>query len=379
GISLLPSLDRYTLTFSNLPDTASEIFSLGGKTIGFADQVGKGTVRVIGVTPANFGLIKGGTEIVNRLLEDAIDGMPNNLIYTDASSMTVRRGPYVIHHAFRDGELTGLYFDLYDAGLTILEDPFTDADGSYIYFDFGDLDVSRPTLAFTGGRLEELTEADDQTTFRITGPTATFVASRLFCPDGFYPSSIEGKDDQGRSYFVEYDWNNEYDSLYIKSVLPAGGITYTITWSDTPVADGCDYEIFEGSVLTNNSNADKDYLIENTAPSNSAQRYCDNNSHLVYKFDIRGWNDPTFYLSVSQNYIIEVSSDGSDWQMAFDYSQGGKVPVLQNADNKTTLSIRPGDFSIEDQLYIRIRNCHPSMGWGGSVYRISWQYVVYKY
>ncbi len=378
GASLVSSMSQYTLSFKNLPDSARELFSSGGKTIGFSDPVGKGQLRVIGVSPAGFGYTARGTEIVQRLLEDAIDDMPSNLIYTDSPSMTVRRGPYVIHHAFTEGELSGLYIDLYDANLSILEDPYVQGNTSKILFDVDGVDVSGPTLAFTGGRLEELKEESLKTTFRITGPTATYVASRLFCPDGLYPATIEGRDAQGNSVFVEYDWNNAYDSLYLKSDLPSGGVTYIVTWSDEPVEDGCNYETVWGSVLTSNLNLDKDYLIENTAMANGAQRYCDNNTHLIYKFDISGWNDPTFYLSVSQNYIIEVSPDGSDWQMIYDYSEGGKVPLLKNADNKTIVSLRPGQYGIEEDFYIRIRNCHPETGWGGSVYMITWMYVVYK-
>ena len=141
--------------------------------------------------------------------------------------------------------------------------------------------------------------------------------------------------------------------------------------------DGAPYQLVEESVITTNANLDRDYLIENTAMSNSAQRYCDLATYLIYEFDISDLDHVTFYLSISQNYLLEVSDDNEHWTVAYDYSQGGKIPHIENADNKTILTIVPSEFGIEDTLYIRLRNAYPTIGWGGSVYRISWKYRVY--
>ena len=377
GEKLSSAYDQFTLSFLSLPEQASVLYESSDKPVGFKTKVGEGQFRMIGVSPANFAHIGNGSKYVLRFLEDAIDDMTKDLYYAESEIMMAQRGPYTILHAYRDTDLYGTYLDLFDPDLAIVEDPFIDADKSYIYYDVSSIDTSVPTLAFTGGKLESQSEGDRLTTFKISGPTATFVASRLFCRDGLYPESIKGTDHSGGEVFVDFDWNNQYDSLLILSDIPQGGVTYEISWSEKPVKDGSGYTLVEGSVTTTNANEDKDYLIENTANSNGSQRYCDLGGYLIYKFDISEWNQVMFYLSVSQNYILEVSSDKTNWTIAYDYSEGGKVPVLKNADNKTILTINPSDYGIEDVLYIRLRNAHPDLGWGGSVYLISWKYRIY--
>lgn len=372
------SYNRFTLTFDNLPATADVLAESSGKPIAFSQDVGKGQIRVIGVSAANFAKTQYGSECMLRLTEDAVGESRTEYIYADSDLYKAERGPYVACHTFAGQTLDGLYLNLYDDNLSILENPELEANTSYLFYSLDGLDLSKPALAFTGGRQEgEVTREERKTVFTITGPTATFTASRLFAPEGLYPAEITGVDKDGRHVSVDMSWSNEYHSLYLISDIPYGGVTYTVTWGETPVPDGAGYEVVEESVTTTNANEDAEYLIENTAMSNSAQRYCDLATYLIYKFDISDMDHVVFYLSVSQNYILEVSQDGKDWTIAYDYSQGGKVAHLKNADNKTILTINPGDYGISDTLYIRLRNSNPSLGWGGSVYRISWKYRVY--
>lgn len=379
GVSLDKAYAPFVLNFDNLPADAEELASNEGKTIAFSKTVGDGEIQVYGVSAANFATVANGSEAILKIVQDAVDSGSSEFFFSESDLLMARHGPYTVAHAFAGQVLDGRYLDLYDDELTIVEDPLLSAGSSVLYYAIDDLDLSVPHVAFTGGRVVgDILETAGKTEFTLTGPTAAFVASRLFCQDGLYPASVTAvRADNGREIEVEYNWNNAFDSLYLLSEIPSGGVTYTITWGTTPVQDGAPYQLVEESVITTNANLDRDYLIENTAMSNSAQRYCDLATYLIYEFDISDLDHVTFYLSISQNYLLEVSDDNEHWTVAYDYSQGGKIPHIENADNKTILTIVPSEFGIEDTLYIRLRNAYPTIGWGGSVYRISWKYRVY--
>ena len=141
------------------------------------------------------------------------------------------------------------------------------------------------------------------------------------------------------------------------------------------ISDRADQD-YDRTVKCNNTNEDLPFLIYNTAGVNANIRYADGTGKLIYAFDISNMDNAEFYLSVVQNYIVEVSEDGEDWTLIADYSEGGTVPHITTGGNGKTLQIRPDEYDIEDVLYIRIRNTDVTKGWGGSIRQIRWTYTA---
>ena len=122
-------------------------------------------------------------------------------------------------------------------------------------------------------------------------------------------------------------------------------------------------------VKTNNKNEDESFLYASTAGSNDGCRFCDGDRQIIYFFDLANMLDVEIALSVYQNYIIEVSADGEEWEMIADYSKGGTVPHITTGGNHTTITVEPFDYGCDDTgvCYVRIRNSDTSKGWGGSI------------
>ena len=134
---------------------------------------------------------------------------------------------------------------------------------------------------------------------------------------------------------------------------------------------------YKRTMKTNSSNEDADYLYASTAGVNANLRFCDGDRVVIYFFDLADMTSAQINLHVFQNYIVEVSADGEEWEMIADYSKGGTVPHLTTGGNNTVISVDPFDYDCEDTgvCYIRLRNSDPSKGWGGSISQLVLTYT----
>jgi hypothetical protein len=81
-------------------------------------------------------------------------------------------------------------------------------------------------------------------------------------------------------------------------------------------------------------------------------------------------------LTVFQNYILEISTDGEDWvEFANYYDISGGTHVTDGSNTKTW-SVEPFDYGCDESgvCYIRLRNCDPTKGWGGSIKNLTLHY-----
>ena len=131
---------------------------------------------------------------------------------------------------------------------------------------------------------------------------------------------------------------------------------------------------YKRSMKTTSANQDEAFIYANTAGANDSLRFCDGDRSLIYFFDLSGLHAAEIAMTVFQNYIVEVSSDGEEWEMIADYSKGGTVPHLTTGGNNTTITIDPKDYDCDDVCYVRLRNSDPTKGWGGSITNLTFTY-----
>lgn len=96
-----------------------------------------------------------------------------------------------------------------------------------------------------------------------------------------------------------------------------------------------------------------------TAYSNSAIRFADGDTEIVYKFDIKSKIEPTVTLKMNQHYTISVSSDAENWTEFLTKFSG--PPVKDH-------TINPYDYGIYKTLYIRLTAPAPSDGGGAAIH-----------
>lgn len=356
------------------------ILTVGEQQLGFETAVGEGHLIAVGL-PSIFYTSDIGCELMRALTEYATQY--TDLTYAETNLMTTRRGNVVATHALRRNEkLDGTYIDLYDENLTIVTNPMVEAKNSRLLYETDSFDLSVPRFGFSGGELVRnadgtrmLSETASETTFSYTAAGSSQVATRLLVPAGIYPESVKAVCG-GMELPVIQVWDSKTSSLLLIIDGFAQQTDVTVAWGTTPVPDGQNIYFIEEKVKVNNLNQDAKYLIENTANANDGLRFCDNTGRLVYKFDISEHPDVKFMLSISQNYIVEVSANGTDWTMIADYSQGGTVEHIKDGGNATILNIYPSQYGITEDFYFRIRNSDTSQGWGGSLSLIQWRYQV---
>lgn len=124
-------------------------------------------------------------------------------------------------------------------------------------------------------------------------------------------------------------------------------------------------------IPTNSIGRDEEYIVVNTSQASETWRWCDMDHEIVYRFDLTQWDSPQFRIQISNNYLISVSADGTNFTVVADYGElSGKV-FDGSYYNTTFYTIDPTEYGCEEQVYLRIANCYPTGGWGGAVSSIS--------
>jgi hypothetical protein len=133
---------------------------------------------------------------------------------------------------------------------------------------------------------------------------------------------------------------------------------------------------YKRTVSTNNTNEDAEFLEYNSAGSNGSLRYCDKTGQIIYAFETKDMLSAVITFSLSQNYILEISTDGVNYEIIADYSQGGKIPHLTTGGNAIDIKVDLFKYGAGDAdiIYVRLRYSDPSQGWGGSISKFVMQY-----
>lgn len=115
--------------------------------------------------------------------------------------------------------------------------------------------------------------------------------------------------------------------------------------------------------------ADADFVHSNTGKVTDKRtgRYCDRAAELIYRFDLEKYPGAVVTLSVSQNYRIEVSSNGVTWKVVRDsiLATGEKVGYQGNPGvvGISSDTYAPGASA----MYIRLTDADPTDGYGAVI------------
>ncbi|MBQ7337341.1 MAG: hypothetical protein IJW40_12050, partial [Clostridia bacterium] len=351
-----------------------------GDTVYAIEQsAGKGTLIAVGFPSAMYSRQLGGTDAMQALIAYACEY--TDYEYAPTTLTWTKRGRIVAAHSFADDNvLVGSFIDLFDPTLPVISYKELDANENAVLCDVSGVDLSVPRYVYGGGALmAPVAETAKHTVFAISAPSGTTVSTRLMCADGTYPEAVTAVDADGKALTVISAWDNETDSLLVQILCGVEGATITVTWGNTAVEDTKDYVFEELTFITNNKNEDIGLIHRNTAPSNGSFRYADGTTEIVYKIDLSLFRDATISMNIKQNYLVQYSTDDQAWKTLADYSKTEEYDgTLKGGGNDTILSLSAAEIGESDIVYIRISDCNPGDGWGGTITWLSIRYLRYE-
>ncbi len=356
---------------------AKAILKAGDTVLGIDQSAGKGHIVAIGLPSAMFAKTDGGADAMQQLVAYACN-THSDYTYEATTLMWTKRGRIIAAHSYTDGNvLTGKFINLFDPNLTVMDYVVINEGEDVLLCDVSDMDLSVPRILYSGGaHMYDPLETADRTLFRIIGPLNTRVATRIACVDGKYPVSLKATDGAGNELRVSTSWDNATGTLLVMVDGRTGGAEIEILWGDALMADTKlpTRELF--SVPTNLENLDAPWIVRATAGVNGGMRYADKQTEVVYKIDLTAFTDPTIGVHVFQNYLISYSYDDVEWIVLADYSATeGYNGTLTTGGNNTVIQLDGSILNGHDEIYIRIADCNPEDGWGGSITKIEVSYL----
>ena len=372
--------NKYNGFYTSFEGDLVPILKAGDAILGFEQSAENGSLIAIGLPSAMFSQQIGGTDAMQALVAYACDEY-SDYSYESTTLVWTKRGRIVAAHSYADDNvLVGSFINLFDPELPIVDHVLLNARDDVLLCDISGADLSVPRLLYSGGaHAYAPKESATETVFCISGPTGTNISSRLACADGTYPQSVSAKDANGNSITVISVWDSDTDSLLVQLRGDVEGATVTVTWGSTPVEDTKEFVIEEITVKTNNQDLDKDLLYRNTGSANANFRYADADTQIIYKLDLSRFRHASVSMEILQNYLISYSADGKKWTVLADYSKTeGYKGTLQGGGNNTIVTLDSALLEGSDVVYIKIADCNPHDGWGGTIKSLTISYMRYE-
>lgn len=389
----------YNNFYSSFEGDVNAILNLDGQVVGIDEAVGKGRLIAVGLPSALFANTAGGSEAMRKLAEYACNY--SEYKYDSASLMWAKRGNVVAAYSIgQKNVLTGKYIDLFDSQLGVYTHYILGADESALLYDITDLKITdAPRVAFSGGELTIREESASVTKYNVVSTASATVASRIIAPEGLYPQSIHAENYKGNIQVETFTaWDNETHSLLVRFVGMTRGVNVTVEWGTTPVES---YELQQAKGMENfapildqtaidklsqsgkalmtafttasGNSMDNEFIITNTAQSNSECFYCDLDREIVWCIDLKQYEDAYVTMTISQNYQLDVSTDGKNWTEIQNYIKVNGNSIKSGA-NIVVVGIDSGVYAKDaDKMYLRLSNADPTTGYGGKIT----QYQIY--
>jgi hypothetical protein len=162
--------------------------------------------------------------VIRRAADAA--GLP----YREHNFLQLRRGPYVIAACLRESvseaplELKGLFVDIYDANLPVL-DAVTLQPGQRAWLlDLNRLEPDKAQLVASAGRFETWTPMDHGVEFVLTAPEGVRIVSRLRLPKR--PTTIQS----GERELSGYQWHDESHTVRFETLPGVSRQQVKIVW-----------------------------------------------------------------------------------------------------------------------------------------------------
>jgi hypothetical protein len=189
---------------------------------------GKGHVFVQRKHPAYYSRSQDAADAYRAVVRQAAHaaGLP----YRERNFLQLRRGPYVIAACLRESvsetplELKGLFVDIYDANLPVLEGVTLEPGQQAWLLDLDRLDPDRPEPIASAGRFETWTQTDHGVEFVLSAPEGVRIVSRIRLPKRPTSIMMEGRE------LTEYQWQEKSRTVFFESRAGIPRQTVKILW-----------------------------------------------------------------------------------------------------------------------------------------------------
>ncbi|MBO5897907.1 MAG: hypothetical protein J6R04_02735, partial [Clostridia bacterium] len=394
AIEALTCTNAYNNFYSAFEGDVNAILDLGGHIVGIDEEIGDGHLIAVSLPAALFAETNGGTEAMRKLAEYACKYTEYE--YDATSLMWSKRGNVVAAYSIdQKNVLTGKYLNLFDTQLGIHTHYVLEPNTPALLYDITDFAVTdAPRVAFSGGVLTVNEESPSVTKYNVVSPANATVASRIMAPKGLYPQKITACNYKGNIVVETFSaWDSETGSLLVRFLGMVRGVNVTVEWGTTPVAD---YELQRPAGIENfiepltqddqnkllqsgktaltaitnekvTNSLDWEFIIENTSKANADTYFCDNDRKIVWCIDLQKYPGAYMTLSISQNYLLEVSTDGESWETIQNFItvNGNRITAGSNA---ATFGIDSKVYAKDaDKMYVRLSNADPKQGHGGAI------------
>ena len=139
------------------------------------------------------------------------------LNYKEHNYLWLNRGPYVIAACLEESinkqplELNGLYVDIFDAKLPVLEHVTIKPGQRSWLMDINKLSDGIAEPIASAGRVETWKEIENGVEFELTGTKGVNIVSRIRLPKQLTKMNIDGKN------FNDFSWNEKSKTVFFKS------------------------------------------------------------------------------------------------------------------------------------------------------------------
>ena len=281
--------------------------------------------------------------------------------------LAARRGPYLIAFSRASGTtLRGRFLNLLDPRLTPLQQARVGLGQGCLLLDLDGLPRSTEVL-FVSGKLEESRREGEETVLRVSGPLNTRAAVRL-AGLGRYPVSARA-DFAGGTEDIAAEWDAESRTLLLLFPHHPEGVEIRVGWAAEPAdaivvapPENVSREII---LVPDGGPVEKRFLTETTGPAQLGKgyRFADREGSFTYTFDLQGLTEARVELDLGNNFVVEASTDGANWQKVFDAmaEAGRDVHDLSNRARRA-LDLMP--YQPAGSVRLRFRDGSPADGWG---------------
>jgi hypothetical protein len=189
---------------------------------------GKGHVFIQRRHPAYYSRSQEAADAYRAVIRQAADAA--GLTYREHNYLQLRRGPYVIAACLGESvnerplELKGLFVDLYDPNLAVLDRVTLQPGQQGWLLDLNRLGQDRAEPVASAGRFETWTHTDHGVEFVLSAPEGVRIVSRIRLPRR--PASIQC----GDQAISGFQWHAESRTVCFESPAPAPRQQVRIVW-----------------------------------------------------------------------------------------------------------------------------------------------------
>ncbi len=346
-----------------------------GKAVGITFDVGNGSVLMVGLSTTDYSDSAAGADLMRMLTAKATETTEYDYVTSDA--FVVERGDYVAVYPLRGNyQLTGTYVNIFSPTLEMVIDPVVQMGNASLYLRVQDTaDLTKPVIAYAGGFVQSVQELDELTIIELYAAENAATPITIAAPEGMIPLSVVATYENGLSNAAQV-WDPETNSLSIQVFSsPKMPVTVSVYWGrdDVPLTN-LRYESFKLTV--NNAGTDAPYIYFNSGAADGSKRYTDNDAELIWKFNVTAYRGLVIAAQLSQNYVLEVSSDGVNFTEVINYSKISSYSANTGTNDGVACIVVGAYEDVEDILYVRLRNTTKRGGWGGAVKSLTFQYLV---